>query len=227
VRRFAGRQEAGRFLAGELVRQRPELTGQDDAVVLGLARGGVPVAAGVALALSIALDVMVVRKIGLPEQPELAMGAIAESGARVQIVRNERVLSQMAVPARVFDDVCARETQLLRERATTYRRGRSAVSVAGRLVIIVDDGLATGSSMRAAIAAMRVQEARELIVAVPVGAADTCADLRAVADAVVCAWTPDPFRAVGQAYRNFDATTDEEVANVLATHTAHRTRTPG
>jgi predicted phosphoribosyltransferase len=224
VRRFAGRGDAGRFLAGELVRVRPELTGREDAVVLGLARGGVPVAAAVADALSIPLDVLVVRKIGLPSQPELAMGAVAESGGAVEVVRNEQVLAQMAVPAKVFDEVCTHETRVLRERASSYRGDRAAVAVAGKLVIVVDDGLATGSSMRAAITAVRAQGAREVIVAVPVGAADTCTALGSEADAVVCAWTPEPFHAVGQAYANFDPTSDDEVSRVLA---AHGRRPPG
>jgi putative phosphoribosyl transferase len=224
VRRFAGRRAAGRFLAGELVRMRPELTGRDDALVLGLARGGVPVAAAVAEALSIPLDVLVVRKIGLPSQPELAMGAVAESGGAVEVVRNEQVLAQMAVPAGVFEDVCTREIRVLHERATSYRRGRAALPLTGKLVIIVDDGLATGSSMRAAITAVRAHGAREVIVAVPVGAADTCTALGTEADGVVCAWTPEPFHAVGQAYANFDPTSDDEVTQALA---AHGMRPPG
>jgi putative phosphoribosyl transferase len=227
VRRFAGRRDAGRVLAGELVRERPELTGRDDAVVLGLARGGVPVAAGVAAALSIPLDVLVVRKIGLPSQPELAMGALAESGGGVEVVRNEAVISRMAVPATVFEDVCTRETAVLRARAAAYRSGRAAFPLRGKLVLVVDDGLATGSSMRAAIAAVRAQQAREVVVAVPVGAADTCTQMRAAADAVVCAWTPEPFYAVGQAYKNFDATRDDEVVAALAVPTVQRTRAPG
>jgi putative phosphoribosyl transferase len=216
VRRFADRRDAGKFLAGRLIRERPELAGRSDAVALGLARGGVPVAAAVAAALSIPLDVLVVRKIGLPSQQELAMGAIAESGDTVEVIRNEPVLSQMAVPAGVFAEVCERETRLLRERAGAYRQGRTPVTLAGKLVLIVDDGLATGSSMRAAIAAVRAQEAREVVVAVPVGATQTCSRLRAEADAVICAWTPESFYAVGQAYRDFTPTTDEQVASALA-----------
>ncbi len=207
---------------------RPELTGRDDAVVLGLARGGVPVAAAVADALSVPLDVLVVRKIGLPSQPELAMGAVAESGGAesggddcggtVEVVRNEQVLAKMAVPMGVFEEVCMRETRVLLERAASYRRGRAAVALSGKLVVIVDDGLATGSSMRAAITAVRAQGAGEVIVAVPVGAEDTCTALRTEADAVVCAWTPEPFYAVGQAYANFDPTSDDEVTQALAAH---------
>lgn len=191
------------MLAGALARERPELAGRADALVLGLVRGGVPVAAAVADALSIPLDVLVVRKIGLPAQPELAMGAVAESGDGVLVVRHEPVLARMAVPERVFQDSCERETAQLRDRAASYRRGRAPVAAAAKTVVIVDDGLATGSSMRAAVAAVRAQDPHEIIVAVPVGAADTCAALGADADAVVCVWTPDPFYAVGQAYRDF------------------------
>ncbi len=216
MRRFADRRHAGQFLAGKLIRARPDLAGRHDTVVLGLARGGVPVAAAVARALSLPLDVLVVRKVGLPSQPELAMGAAAESGGAVEVVRNEQVLAQMAVPEGVFDDVCERETGVLRKRAATYRSGRAPVAVAGKLVIVVDDGLATGASMRAAIAAVRGQGAREVIVAVPVGAAGTCSQLRSAVDAVICAWTPDPFHAVGQAYRDFNPTPDDEVAAALA-----------
>ena len=215
MRRFADRQDAGQFLAGEMARRRPALAGRGDAVVLGLARGGVPVAAAVAAALSIPLDVLVVRKVGLPSQPELAMGAVAESGAEVHVVRNEQVLSRMDVTTKVFDDVCTRETHVLRERAATYRRGRTPLAVARKLVVIVDDGLATGASMRAAIAAVRAQGPREIVVAVPVGAAETCSELSADADAVICAWTPDPFYAVGQAYRSFEPTADEEVTRMI------------
>jgi putative phosphoribosyl transferase len=203
VQRFADRREAGQLLAGALALERPDLGGRTDAVVLGLARGGVPVAAAVADALGISFDVLVVRKIGVPAQPELAMGAIAEAGEGVLVVRHEPVLAQMAVPAGVFQDACERETERLRERAAQYRRGRSAVGLAEKTVVLVDDGLATGSSMRAAIAAVRAQSPREIVVAVPVGAADTCAALRTEADAVVCLWTPEPFYAVGQAYRDF------------------------
>jgi putative phosphoribosyl transferase len=128
------------------------------------------------------------------------------------------------VPAGVFEDVCLRETRVLRERATSYRRGRTALPLTGKLVIIVDDGLATGSSMRAAITAVRAHGAREVIVAVPVGAADTCTALGTEADGVVCAWTPEPFHAVGQAYANFDPTSDDEVTQALA---AHGMRPPG
>jgi putative phosphoribosyl transferase len=203
MRRFANREEAGQVLAGVLRRLRPELEASSETVLLGLARGGVPVAAAVAAALSLAQDVLIVRKVGLPSQPELAMGAVAESGNEVLVVRHEPVLAQMSVPARVFAEVCEREMALLRDRAAAYRQGRPPAAATGKTVVIVDDGLATGSSMRAAVAAVRAQSAREIVVAVPVGAADTCAALRSEADAVVCAWTPEPFYAVGHAYRDF------------------------
>jgi putative phosphoribosyl transferase len=203
VHRFADRKHAGQLLAGALVRELPDLAGRRGAVVLGLARGGVPVAAEVAAALSLPQDVLVVRKVGLPAQPELAMGAVAESGDGVLVVRHESILATMAVPERVFQEVCERESTQLRARAAAYRRGRAPLVLAARMVVIVDDGLATGSSMRAAVAAVRTQTPREIVVAVPVGAADTCAALRTEVDAVVCVWTPDPFHAVGQAYHDF------------------------
>jgi putative phosphoribosyl transferase len=184
--------------------------------VLGLARGGVPVAAAVAAALQAPLDVLVVRKLGLPGHHELAMGALAEVDGTVEIVRNEAVLSRVAVSDAAFDEVYRRELGELRAAEAAYRQGRDAVGLRGKVVICVDDGLATGSTMRAAVAAVRRQEPAEVIAAAPVGAAETCSMLRERADQVVCAWTPEPFYAVGQAYADFGATSDDEVRGALA-----------
>lgn len=208
---FADRDEAGHALTTELI----SYAGRDDVVVLGLPRGGVPVAAPVARALQASLDVLVVRKLGLPGQPEVAMGAIAGVGDSVQLVRNERVLAMVSVPEKDFQAVHERELHELRRREAAYREGRPAVVVRDKVVVLVDDGLATGSTMLAAVAAVRRQEPARLVVAVPVGSADTCAALRRDADEVVCGWMPEPFYAVGQGYRDFSATEDDEVRAVL------------
>jgi putative phosphoribosyl transferase len=217
---FADRDEAGRALAAELV----AYAGRDDVVVLALPRGGVPVAAPVARALRAPLDVLVVRKLGLPGQPEVAMGAIAGVGDSVELVRNERVLSQVSVQEQDFWAVHDRELHELRRREATYRGGRAAVVVRDRVVVLVDDGLATGSTMRAAVGAVRRQQPARLVVAVPVGSAETCEALRGDADEVVCGWTPEPFYAVGQGYRDFRATQDGEVTAGLQQAAAGRDR---
>jgi putative phosphoribosyl transferase len=208
---FENRTEAGQALAEQLA----EYAGRDDVVVLALPRGGVPVAAPVAAALSAPLDVLVVRKLGLPGQPELAMGAMAGVGSSVEVVRNERVLAAVAVSESDFDAVYRRELDELRRREEAYREGRPAADVAGRVVVVVDDGLATGSTMLAAVAALQQQRPAKVVVAVPVGAADTCQALSRSADEVVCTWTPDPFYAVGQGYHDFGATQDDEVRRLL------------
>ena len=208
---YADRVAAGRRLATELA----DRSG-DDAVVLGLPRGGVPVAAQVAAAIDAPLDVIVVRKLGLPGHVELAMGAIAGVGETVELVRNDVVLRHSGVREEAFDDVYAREVGLLREREAAYRESRPAEKVSGRVVIVVDDGLATGSTMRAAVAAVRHQHPAQVVVAVPVGSRDTCASLRREVDEVVCPWTPEPFIAVGRAYVDFRPTSDDEVRRALA-----------
>jgi putative phosphoribosyl transferase len=209
---YADRDEAGRALAGLL----SAYAGHDHAVVLGLPRGGVPVAAQVSAALHLPLDVLVVRKLGLPGHAELAMGAIAGVGGAIELVRNYRVVAEGHVPDEVFADVYRRELAALRERELRYREGRAAVPIRGRVVILVDDGLATGATMRAAVAAVRRQEPERIVIGVPVGAQATCENLRAQADDVVCAWTPEPFAAVGQAYLDFGPTSDEAVHRALA-----------
>ena len=208
---YADRTAAGRALAHLLA----GYAGRDDVVVLALPRGGVPVAVPVAEALGAPLDVLLVRKLGLPAQPELAMGAIAGVGGEVELVRNERVLRQGRVPEADLEAVRSRELLELRRREQEYRGGRPAVGVHDRVVVLVDDGLATGSTMRAAVAAVRSQTPSRVVVAVPVGSADTCSALAREADDVVCAWTPTPFYAVGQGYRDFGQTSDEEVRAAL------------
>jgi predicted phosphoribosyltransferase len=209
-RRFADRRAAGRAL-GE------RLTGSvsGDAVVLGLPRGGVLVAAEVASVLDAPLDVLVVRKLGLPWQPELAMGAIAGVGDAVETVRVESVLAAVDVPPAAFEEVRQRELTELQRREAAYRGGRPPVPLAGRPVIVVDDGLATGATMRAAVLALRRQAPLGITVAVPVGSPRACDALAADVDDMLCLLAPQSFRAVGQAYTDFAETTDEEVRAAL------------
>mgnify|MGYP003578014521 CR=1 FL=1 len=207
--RFKNRSEAGRFLAEQL----SAYANRPDTLVLALPRGGVPVAYEVAMALGAPLDVFQVRKLGLPGHEELAMGAIATGGVRV---RNPEVVEYLRIPDEVIDEVTARERQELERRERLYREGRPALSPRGRVVILVDDGLATGSTMLAAVLALRQQQPASIVVAVPVAAKQTCEELRIVADEVVCAVTPDPFYAVGLWYEDFSQTTDEEVRELLA-----------
>jgi len=210
--RFRDRDEAGDLLGRELARL---LTRRDDVVVLALPRGGVPVAYGVARALDVPLDVFIVRKLGVPGHEELAMGAIASGGVRVL---NRDVLDYMPVPQRMIDAVAAREQQELERREREYRGARPPLDVKDKTVIVVDDGLATGSTMRAAVAALRKMEPRRIIIAVPVAAESTCRDFRAegIADDVVCLRTPEPFQAVGLWYSDFTQTSDDEVHELLS-----------
>jgi predicted phosphoribosyltransferase len=205
---FRDRTEAGQFLAGKLA----DYANRPDVLVLALPRGGVPVAYEVAQALHAPLDVFLVRKLGVPGHEELAMGAVASGGARVL---NEDVVQALRIPEEVIAKVAAAEGQELKRRERAYRGDRPAPDVRGRTILLVDDGLATGSSMRAALAALRQQRPARLVVAVPIGAADTCAELRAESDETVCARTPEPFYAVGLWYDDFSQTTDEEVRDLL------------
>jgi predicted phosphoribosyltransferase len=205
--RYRDRREAGRILGERLA----ALAGRPDVVVLGLPRGGVPVAWEVARRLAAPLDVFVVRKLGLPGHEELAMGAIASGGVRVL---NPEVVAT-GVGREEIEEVTARERGELERRERLFRGDRPPLPVAGRTVVLVDDGLATGSTMRAAVRALRKQDARQIVVAVPVGAASTCAELQEEADQVVCVATPAPFRAVGLWYDDFDQTTDDEVRELL------------
>ena len=205
---FRDRTDAGRQLAAKLA----AYADRSDVLVLALPRGGVPVAFEVARELHAPLDVFLVRKLGVPGHEELAMGAIASGGVRVL---NEDVVRMLRISDDVIDAVGAEERQELERRERTYRGNRPAPDVRGRTVILVDDGLATGSTMRAAIAALRQQRPARIVVAVPVGAPETCAEFQGEADEAVCARTPEPFYAVGLWYGDFSQTTDEEVHDLL------------
>lgn len=212
---YRDRREAGRFLA----RQLTDYTDRPDVLVLALPRGGVPVAYEVARELHAPLDVFLVRKLGVPGHEELALGAIASGGVRVL---SEDVVRALGISEDVVATIAAKELQELKRRERAYRGNRPAPDVRGKTVILIDDGLATGSTMRAAVAALRRQEPARIVVAVPVGAAETCAELQGEADEAVCAQTPDPFYAVGLWYRDFSQTTDEEVRELLERAAAER-----
>ena len=206
---YRDRTEAGRVLAERLraYADRP------DVIVLALPRGGVPVGYEVARALHAPLDVFIVRKLGVPGHEELAMGAVATGGVRVL---NEQVVRALRIPDSVIDAVASWELEELRRRERLYRGDRPPPDVRGKTVILVDDGLATGSTMLAAVRALRQQQPARIVVAVPIAAPDTCELLRADVDDVVCAVTPEPFYAVGLWYEDFSQTTDEEVRELLA-----------
>lgn len=209
VGRYADRREAGADLA-RLLRSYAD---RADVVVLGLPRGGVPVAAEVARRLVAPLDVFIVRKLGVPGYRELAMGAIASGGVRIL---NEDVTSRVHIPEAAMQAVVADETRELERRERLYRGSRPPLALKERVVILVDDGLATGSSMLAAVEAVRRLEPRRVIVAVPVGSSDACRKLERVADEMVCARIPPLFSAVGQWYEDFSETTDDQVQALLA-----------
>jgi len=205
---FTDRAEAGELLAARFT----ELADRDNAIVLALPRGGVPVGYQVARSLRVPLDVFVVRKLGVPGHEELAMGAIASGGVRLL---NDEVVDALGIPGPLIDQVARREQAELERREQLYRGNRPLVSLTNKTVILVDDGLATGSTMRAAVAAIRRQQPKEIIVAVPVGAPSTCDEMREVAEDVVCLRTPEPFVAVGLWYRDFGETSDAEVRELL------------
>jgi putative phosphoribosyl transferase len=206
---FRDRADAGRQVAAEL----SEYVDRPDVMILGLPRGGVPVAFEVAKALHAPLDVFLVRKLGFPGHEEFAMGAIATGGVRIL---DGEVLRMFNVPIDVIERVTEIERRELERREREYRDGRPPPNVEDHTVILIDDGLATGSTMRAAVAALRKEGAKKIVVAVPVAPPETCEALRGEADEVVCAITPEPFRAVGLWYANFSQTTDEEVRELLA-----------
>ena len=208
AKRFSDRREAGRVLGERL----KAYAGRTDVVVLGLPRGGVPVAAEVAADLGAPLDVFVVRKLGVPFQPELAMGAIASGGVRVL---NEEVVALAGITPEMIDRVTDVEQRELERREHAYRNGRQALPLKGKVVVLVDDGLATGSTMRAAVEAVRRLEPSRVVVAVPVGAPETCHELARMADEVICLEMPVPFSAVGLWYRDFSQTSDDEVSALL------------
>jgi len=207
-RAFANRTEAGRLLAEKLV----NYAGRADVIVLGLPRGGVPVAFEVAQRLGALLDVFIVRKLGVPGFEELAAGAIASGGVRVL---NEDVMRSIPHADEAINAITARETAELERREQIYREGRPPPELRDRIVILVDDGVATGATMRAAIKALRQSGAAKIIVAVPVGPPETCHELEERADETICLSTPEFFQAVGQYYEDFSQTSDEDVRELL------------
>jgi putative phosphoribosyl transferase len=206
---FRDRREAGRILARKL----SAYAGRSDVLVLALPRGGVPVAYEVANALGAPLDVFVVRKLGLPGHEELAIGAIASGGIRVL---NEELISQLSNAPEVVDFVVAKEQRELERREAEYRGQRPLPIIEGRTIILVDDGLATGSTMKAAVRSLRERNPARIVIAVPVASPETCTELKREADETICAITPEEFYAVGQWYEDFSQTTDEEVRDLLA-----------
>jgi len=205
---FRDRTHAGRALAGRLA----NLAGRSDVTVLALPRGGTPVAFEVAKALRAPLDVLVVRKLGVPWSPEFAMGAIASGGERLL---DDVLVRELGISARDVEEVAGNEAYELERRERVYRGGRPAPDLRGRTVILVDDGLATGSTMRVAVRAVRRQAPARVVVAAPVAAPEACELLRGEADEVVCAEMPDPFLGVGRWYMDFSQTSDEEVCRLL------------
>ena len=205
---YRDRYDAGRRLAARLAHH----AGDPSLLVLGLPRGGVPVAAEVAAELDAPLDVYVVRKLGVPDQRELAMGAIGSGGVRVM---NEQVVGASGVAPEEIEEVAREEERELERRERTLRGERPAPEVEGRTIILVDDGIATGSTMRAAIAALKARGARKLVVGVPIAASETCAELAEEVDEVVCVATPDPVRAISLWYDDFGQTTDAEVRRLV------------
>ena len=205
---FRNRTEAGQQLASKL----RNYANQPDAIVLGLPRGGIPVAYEVAKALNLPLDVFLVRKLGAPSHEELAMGAIASGGARVL---NDEVVKSLRISEAAIEEEAQKETRELDRREAAYRGDRPPIDVSDRTVILVDDGLATGSTMHAAAIALREQNPKQIIAAVPVSAPETCQEYKVEVDEIICAETPRPFYAVGLWYDQFPQTTDDEVRDLL------------
>lgn len=212
---FQDRAEAGRALAERLV----QYTDHPNTLVLALPRGGVPVAFEIAETLKLPLDIFVVRKLGLPGHEEFAIGAIASGGARVL---NQDLIHRLSIDDKLVEQIVAREQKELERRERTYRGQYPASDFQGQTLILVDDGMATGSSMHAAIMALREQRPAALIVAVPIAARSTCDELASFADEVVCLETPLNFRAVGLWYRDFSQVTDEEVIDLIERNQKHR-----
>jgi putative phosphoribosyl transferase len=205
---FRDRTDAGRQLAARLTRYAD----RTDVLVLALPRGGVPVAYEVAQELKAPLDIFLVRKLGVPGYEELAMGAIASGGVRVL---NEDIVNYLRIPDEAIDAVVAHEQRELERRARAYRDDRPPPDVKDRVVILIDDGLATGSTMRAAAASLRLQKPGRMVVAVPVSSPETCDEFRSEVDEIVCAFTPEHFQGVGLWYEDFSQTSDEEVRELL------------
>lgn len=211
TRRYADRRDAGRTLASMIQGYR----GVGGLLVLGLPRGGLPVADEVARSLDAPLDVLVVRKLGMPGQPEVAMGAIASLAGTIHTVENPAVTGRSPELRPAFEEVAAAEEKELRRRQQAYRGDRAPLDLRGRVIVLVDDGLATGATMRAAASVVREEGAAKLIVAAPIGLSGACAQLRRLADEVVCAWESDELFSVGQSYRDFTQTSDDEVREIL------------
>ncbi len=215
MQRFKNRTDAGRHLA----RQLKKYADQDNVIVLGLPRGGVPVALPVAKALNAPMDVFVVRKLGVPRQPEVAMGAIASGGS---FVLNQSVIEALGLKDSDISEVASRERLELARREEIYRGKRPEPDLTDKIVLLVDDGLATGSTMRAALMAVWVRNPARVVVAAPVGSREACTSLENQADEVVCLETPEPFQAVGLWYEQFSQTSDREVRQCLAEAEQHR-----
>jgi putative phosphoribosyl transferase len=213
---FADRADAGRQLANVLA----EYAGDPSVVVLALPRGGVPVGYEIARRLHAPLDVYIVRKLGVPGHEELAMGALASDGT---CVVDEDLIGALHIDKSALDEVVRREIDELRRRETAYREARPRIDIAEKTVILVDDGLATGASMRAAATALREENPARIVVAVPVAAARTCASLERLVDRIVCLYAPEPFHAVGLYYRNFEQTADDEVRRLLSLAASEQT----
>ena len=213
---FQDRSDAGRRLAKAL----SEYKGRN-AVVLALPRGGVPVAAEVAAALGAPLDLILVRKIGVPAQPELAMGAVVDGSAPI-VVRNDEVIELSGTTAEEFDAACATELAEIERRRQLYIGDRARAEIAGQVVIVIDDGIATGATTRAALQAIRNRKPKELVLAVPVAPPDTVTQLRPEVDALICLETPELFGAIGYFYRNFGQVSDQEVIAILKRFPANR-----
>jgi len=211
---FASRRNAGEILATKLIKYGNRL----DVIVLGLPRGGVPVAYEVSCTLNAPLDVFMVRKLGVPGEEELAFGAIATGGVRVL---NKDLIEILGISENMINAITRQEQKELKRRERLYRGDRLGLTVQGRVVIVVDDGLATGSSMRAALVALRQMQPSWLTIAVPVGAPATCDEFRGAADEVICVITPDLFQAVGEWYEDFSQTGDEEVRGLLQSAAVH------
>jgi predicted phosphoribosyltransferase len=205
---FRNRAEAGRILAQRL----KAVAANDDVIVLALPRGGMPIGYEVAQVLAADLDVFLVRKLGAPGHDEVALGALAGGGVRVL---NEPLIQELGLSKGAVNDITAREQREIQHRETAYRQGRSPLPIAGRTVVLVDDGLATGSTMLAAVRALRAQAPARKIVAVPIAAPEVCAAFRDYVDDIVCLETPQPLYAVGLWYEDFSQTTDEEVRELL------------
>ena len=210
---YKNRREAGRKLAGALA----EYASQDDVIILALPRGGVPVAYEIAGILNAPLDVLLVRKLGVPGHEEFAMGAIA--WGKVQII-NQDTVQRLGISQEAIQQVIDKEDQELHRRNQLYRNDQPLPQIKGNRVVVVDDGLATGATMKAAVSALRQMGANGIIVAVPVASSDSCRELEEIADKVICLHTPEPFYGVGQWYRDFSQTTDQEVENLLS-HAKH------